>query len=128
MGSSGSGQLTDYPGSGRAKGNGSGGGNPPQSDRCERAFSTHLEDVEHYTYFKNHKSAPPIGTSLHIALQKRLVALTDGGEVVGSLPTQFNYLAACLESGYGYVGTVRDSSSGPPTAIVATDFAAVSPK
>jgi|WetSurMetagenome_2_1015567.scaffolds.fasta_scaffold267753_2 hypothetical protein len=128
MGSSGSGRLTDYPGSGKAKSKGAGGDGPLQSDRCARAFSTSLEDVEHCTYHQHHKSAPPVGTSLHIALQKRLVALTNAGEVVGSLPTQFNYLAACLEAGYGYVGQVRDSSNGPPAATVAADFAAVAPK
>jgi hypothetical protein len=131
MGTSGSGRLTDYPGSSKPKtngGDGEGGGGIPSADRCARAISANLEDVEHCTYFKTHKISPPLGTQLHIAHQKRLVAQTDAGEVVGNLPTRFNYLAACMEDGYTYVGKVRDSSNGPPIAIVAADFAAVSPK
>jgi hypothetical protein len=87
-----------------------------------------LEDIEHCAYFKNHKVSPPTGTRLSLAHAKRLVAQTDMGEIVGNLPTQFNYLAACMEDGYSYVGQVRDSNNGPPMATVAADFAAVPPR
>jgi hypothetical protein len=131
MGSSGSGRLTDYPGSSKSNdknGGGGAGGGKPQADRCARAISTALEDVEHSTYFKIHKTIPPAGTRLHVAQEKRIVAVTDEGEIVGNLPTQYNYLAACLTGGYTYVGQVRNASNGPPVATVAADFGAVAPK
>jgi hypothetical protein len=130
MGSGGSGRLTDYPGSGKsskgkAGGDAGGGGVPPQTDRCARAISTNLEDVEQSAYFKAHKACPPKDTRLQIAHQKRLVAQTDAGEVVGNLPTRFNYLADCIADGYSYVGYVRNSGNGPPVATVAADFTAM---
>ena len=131
MGSSGSGRFTDYPGTTKPKdagGSGEGGGSSGSGDRCARAFSTTLEDVEHCDYFKNHGSSPAVGTVLHVAHRKRVVAQTPSGEVVGNLATSLNYLAACLGDGYTYVGEVRNSSNGPPVAVVAVDFAAVPPK
>lgn len=129
MGSTGTGSFTDYPGSSRGKGKGGGGGDgeSPSPDRCARAFSTSLEDVEHGGYFKKHKAVPKVGTELRIARKKRLVAETVDGEVVGNIPTNLNYLSGCLEDGYTYVGTVRDSTTGP-VATVVVDFAPVPPK
>jgi hypothetical protein len=132
MGSRGSGRLTDYPGSGKSNGKtggdgGAGGSAPPQIDRCARAISANLEDVEQSAYFKAHKASPPKDTRLQIAHKKRLVAQTDTGEVVGNLPTRFNYLAACIQDGYSYTGYVRNSGNGPPIATVAADFTAVPP-
>jgi hypothetical protein len=131
MGSRGTGRLTDYSGSNRPKsktGGDGGGGSTPQVDRCSRAISANLEDIEQSSYFKKYKKSPAVGTRLQIAFNKRIVAQTDAGEVVGNLPTRFNYLAACIEDGYSYVGQVRSSSNGPPIAAVAADFAAVPPK
>src|ERR1700694_3556640 len=122
MGSSGSGRFSDYPGSSKEKE--SGGGGAAAGDRCARAFGTSLEDVEHCYYFKKHGTTPSVGTVLHVAHKKRMVAQTDSGEIVGNLPTSFNYLAACLKDGYTYVGQVRTSSVKGPVAVVAVDFAA----
>jgi hypothetical protein len=129
MGSTGTGSFTDYPGSskGKGKGGGSGGGGGETPDRCARAFSSSLEDVEHSEYFKNHKAVPKAGTELRVAKKKRLVAETKKGEVVGNLPTRLNYISGCLEEGYAYVGTVRDSAAGS-VAAVTVDFAPVPPK
>jgi hypothetical protein len=127
MGTTGSGKFTDYPGAKKPKKggeNGAGGG----GDRCAKAFSSALEDVEHCDFFKKHGASPAVGTVLHLAHKKRVVAQTSSGEVVGNLPTSLNYLAGCLRDGYTYVGTVRDSNNGPPVAIVAVDFAAMPPK
>jgi hypothetical protein len=130
MGSTGSGRFTDYPGTNKPKdaGGNEDGGEAVFGDRCARAFSATLEDVEHCDFFKGHGSSPTVGTVLHAAHKKRVVAQTASGEVVGNLPTSFNYLAACLGDGYTYVGKVRDSSNGPPVAVVAVDFAAVPPE
>ena len=115
MGSTGSGRFTDYP------------GEPGSDDKCEKAIAAKLEDVEQCEYYKKHGTVPTVGAVLELAHKKRVVAQTQSGEIVGNLPTQFNYLAGCLRQGYSYTGQVRDSKSGPPVAIVSADFGAVAP-
>ncbi|MAM73718.1 MAG: hypothetical protein CMO29_07940 [Tistrella sp.] len=122
MGSSGSGRLTDYPGSqskgtGNEVGSGASGG-----DRCGRAFSCILEEVELCSYFLKHKSAPPTNTILSIIHQRRLFAVDANGESVGALPTKFNYIADCIVAGFTYKGRVVTSSSTPFT-FISVDFA-----
>ena len=129
MGSSGSGNFSDYPGSSKSKPSGGDGGATSGDDRCERAFSVTLEDVEHCDYFKNNGSTcPTVNTVLQIAHKKRMVAQTTTGEIVGNLPTKFNYLAGCIRDGYTYTGRVRSSSATGAVAIVSADFAATAPK
>lgn len=144
VGSSGSGRLSDYPGSSRGTGGGGsggngggggsggggggasgGGGSGGYNDRCGQAFHVDLEDVEHSDYFKAHGTVPPVGTELRIAHRKRIVAETLQGESVGNIPTTHNYLADCLKDGRTYTGTVRVSAGGPPAASVSADFAPV---
>jgi hypothetical protein len=133
MGSTGSGSFTDYPGTTRVKdkkeqGTGGGDGGGSQPDRCDKAFSVSLEDIEHCDYFKQHKDVPKLNTQLRIAHKKRVVAETTSGETVGNIPTKLNYLAGCLKEGYTYIGTVRHSSNNASGAVVMADFAATSPK
>src|SRR5689334_5885300 len=126
MGSSGSGRISDYPGSSSDKSGSKGGGGGDPEDRCTRAFGTKLEDVEQSEYFKTHGNVPRLGTQLTIEHRKRMVVLTNsGGEVVGNLPTNLNYLASCIKDGWTYAGTVVMSSRGPPVATVSVDFAAI---
>lgn len=125
MGSSGSGRISDYPGTSSMNGDSGGGGQP--EDRCGRAFSVRLEDIEHSGHFKSAGSLPPPGETLHIRQRKRLVAETSAGQDVGNLPTSYNYLAACLKEGWAYTGTVTASANGPPVATIAADFAAIPP-
>ena len=119
MGSSGSGRFSDYPGTGGPK---AGSGGKGSDDRCARAFSVSLEDVEHSQYYSRTGGVPPVGIVLSIEHRKRIVAVTASGESVGNLPTSFNYLAECLAGGFKYVGHVTSSSAGP-TAILIVDFA-----
>lgn len=129
MGSSGSGRISDYPGSSKQPGGGSGpasgdgsGGTAPFSDRCARAVSVTLEDIEHCEYYTKHGAVPPVGEVLRIAQRKRVVAETEEGLTVGNLPTSHNYLAACLKDGWNYIGSIRSSSDGPPIANIIADF------
>lgn len=126
MGSSGSGKLSDYPGTSGGGGGGSqgGGGDQPPEDRCARAVSAVLEDIEHSDYYKAHGEPPPNGTDLEVRQAKRLIAVTSDGLSVGSLPTNLNYLAACMKDGWQYTGLVTNSESGPPTVTLTADFAA----
>ena len=130
MGSRGSGRISDYPGSSSSRqsgGPGSSNEEEPQ-DRCAKAFTARLEDVEQSAYYRAHGTTPPIGTTLEIVQHKRLVAQTTGGEDIGNLPTSFNYLASCMKDGWRYIGAVRSVASGPPAAIISVDFLATPPK
>ena len=127
MGSSGSGRISDYPGSsssGAGSGSGGAGGDGGAVDRCSRAFNTRLEDVESSPYYQAHGALPPLGTKVKVVQGKRIQAQTFDGEIIGNLPTSFNYLAACLKDGWTYVGSVQKWLSQPPVSTVAVDFVA----
>jgi hypothetical protein len=130
MGSSGSGRISDYPGSSSSSkaGGPDGSKNDGAQDRCAKAFSARLEDVEQSEYYQAHGKMPPIGTTLEVAQRKRLVAQTTDGKTIGNLPTSFNYLASCMKDGWIYVGTVLSIASGPPVATISVDFAATPSK
>ena len=129
MGSSGPSRISDYPGSSsRGKPAKPGGGNGySPTDRCARAFSARLEDVEQSDYYQAYKTTPPVGMKVEVAQRKRLVAQTLSGESIGNLPTSLNYLASCLKDGWHYFGTVQSVTSGPPVATISGDFAATPP-
>lgn len=121
MGSSGSGRISDYPGSSTSTGGG--GGTTGGSDRCAQAFAVALEDIEHCDFYKAGGAVPLPGQQLRIAHRKRIVAETDGGITVGNLPTSYNYLAGCLKDGWTYTGTVTASNGSAAVAAVSADFA-----
>lgn len=125
MGSSGSGNLSDYSKSPNVKtGGGGSSGGSGGVDKCGQAFSVGLEDVGTYPYHSSTGSVPPAGTVLTIAIRARVVALDPAGTAVGALPTRYNYLAACLQAGFNYSGVVTASSTGP-NPQVQVDFAAI---
>lgn len=122
MGSSGSGNLSDYSGKPKTgSGSGSSGGSSG-SDKCGQAFTASLEDVASHDYYVNNGSVPAVGTQLTIEVRRRVVAVA-GTESVGSLPTRLNYLARCLENGFTYTGIVTASSNGSNPQVQA-DFVA----
>ena len=114
MGSSGSGNFTDYSNnsSSSKKQGGSSG-----EDICERAFSTSLEDVDRSEYYVNYSTLPSAGTPIKITLNKRLQAVTEKNEVIGNLPTSYNYLANCMKNGFNYGGQVISSKTKPIATI-----------
>jgi len=130
MGSSGSGRISDYPGSSSAGGAGQAGGGHGDAapDRCNKALSARLEDVEQSEYYTVHRSLPPVGTQLQIEQRKRIVAVTASGESIGNLPTSLNYLAACMKAGWRYGGAVRSVAGTLPVVTVSADFIAIAPK
>lgn len=126
MGSTGSGRFTDYSGAstpGTSSGSGGGGGSSG-NDKCQQAFSCTLEEVAQCDYLTLTGSLPPKGASLILVLQGRLFARTANGYNVGALPTSFNYLAACMESGVKYAGVIRVSSNVPVPSVT-VDFAPI---
>lgn len=123
MGSTGSGNLSDYSGSGPKGGEaGDGGGGASGDDRCERAFSCSLEEVERCDFFGAVGGVPEPGTTLTIEQRGRLFAIDANGQSVGALPTKFNYLADCINAGFSYEGRVV-ASTGSPMTSVSVDFA-----
>lgn len=123
MGSTGSGSFSDYPGSRpRGGGQGTGGGGASGDDRCARAFSCTLEEVEHCDYFSASGGVPPVNTALSVEQRGRLFAVDAGGQTVGALPTEFNYLADCMAAGFTYEGRVNVSARAP-VASISVDFA-----
>lgn len=120
MGSSGSGNFTDYSNTNRPSGTGSTGGTSG-NDPCRQAFSVSLEEVAQCDFFVSNGAVPSTSTVLSLVFERRIFAVTESGIQVGALPTQFNYLAACLRDGVSYVGIVTDSNL-QPFPFVTADF------
>ena len=120
MGSTGTGSFSDYPGSlgGRPENGGAGGsGGGGSGDNCEKEISgVMLEDVANCEYFLSHESVPRAGTQ--VQARKKLVRgrvaveTTVNCEVVGYVPTKYNYLRACMTDGWQYSGNVAEASGG----------------
>lgn len=118
MGSTGSGNFTDYPGNKHAVAGVTGG--ESTLDACEKAVITRLEDVATSEYYQKYGLVPPIGTKIIISFASRIVAVDKDGVVIGNLPTAYNYLLRCLNQGYQYEGEVSSSSDSPiPTVQIA---------
>lgn len=117
MGSTGSGSFTDYsdrkPSSENADDGGSSGKDP-----CGQAFNTSLEEVSRCSYLINNGIVPPRGTSVRVRFNGiRLSVETEIGEEIGFLPTKYNYIKVCMDSGLNYVGSVNSSSLVPTPAV-----------
>lgn len=114
MGSTGSGNFTDY--------QGYSGNNPKQGgtsfdDVCERAFRTELEDIDTSEYYVANNNLPIINSEVIISFNgQRIVALLNNQEI-GNLPTKYNYLRRCMES-YTYSGIVSNTSTEPINSII----------
>ncbi len=122
MGSTGSGRLSDYT---RFRGAVKGvTGGEDLINKCDRAVATVLEDVETCDYYKKNGHVPAKGTYVKIALQTRLVAVDEKGNVIGHLPTEYNYLLECLNDGYQYEGEVSGSFETPVPSV----YIAVTPQ
>jgi hypothetical protein len=124
MGSSGTGNFSDYPGSSggsKSKGNGASQGQSGDHNRCENNLTVNLEEVSSCAYYKNHKSVPPEQTDVNV-ISKLVggrigVQVTTDNELVGYLPTEYNYLLQCMKQGYSYNGTVTSSALKPTPRI-----------
>ncbi|BDD85945.1 hypothetical protein [Desulfofustis limnaeus] len=125
MGSSGSGNFSDYPGTKAVEvaGEGSGmAGGESGIDKCKQAFHVLLDDVGNCDFYSQFNNVPAVGDQLGIIFDmKRVFAVDVNGVKVGALPTSFNYLVACLKDGVTYVGLVSSSASSPVPTLAA-DF------
>lgn len=122
MGSSGSGNFSDYSGShggssGGEGGGAAGGGSNPNTDRClEDIEGVRIQEIENSEYYKSHGAIPRQGTKVVVRsnlLDGRIAVETkSGNEVIGLLPTKLNYLRRCIEQGHSYSGEISESSGG----------------
>ncbi len=122
MGSTGSGSFSDY--DHKSKGNSNQGAFSGE-DKCARAFSTLLEEVQNCEFFGATANVLPAGTAVSITFDSPRLAVQDNMNVIiGYLPTKFNYLLACMESGITYSGMVS-SSTLIPLASVSVDISPI---
>ena len=121
MGSSGSGNFSDYPGN-QPQSNWRNGGSSGD-DNCNRAFSTRLEDVSRCVYFRKHGQVPPVESVVNIIFNGVRISVVDAvGDEIGFLPTTYNSLILCMENGFSYGGSVnRSANSAVP--VVEVDIA-----
>ncbi len=120
MGSTGTSRLTDYSG-GKSKKKSKGTsssetGGAPGHDPCTNSFTTKLEDVARSQYYAINKALPANGTRIEVKLSGRLVVYTAEGDL-GFLPTQYNYLAGCINRGFKYRGSVVSTATTPVPTI-----------
>lgn len=115
MGSTGSGTLSDYSNfRGAIQGVTGGKG---LVNKCEKAVSTILEDVENCDYYKKNGNVPAKGTYVKVAFKTRIVAVDENDDVIGYLPTEYNYLLECLTDGFQYEGEVSGSFDTPLISV-----------
>lgn len=115
MGSTGSGRLSDYTRF-RAAVKGVTGGED-LVNKCERAVATVLEEVETCDYYKKYGKVPSKGAFIKIVLKTRIASVDENGDVIGYLPTEYNYLLDCLTDGYIYEGEVAGSFDTPVPSV-----------
>ena len=135
MGSSGSGKFGTYHvGNGKGAGDsetgigggigGSVGGGTGEIECPSTIENIRLEDIATSEYFVKNQSLPPSGdhVNLHTAIHKgRLVVkATSSEEIIGNLPTQYNYLINCIKKGINYTGVVIASGEKPVPFVVVT--------
>lgn len=81
-----------------------------------------LEDVAISDYYLSHKSLPNAGVSVNISDTihngRLVVVLTSTGEILGNLPTQYNYLVKYINRGINYIGAVDSSGVNPIPFLV----------
>jgi hypothetical protein len=104
MGSGGTGRPRDYDPSGPA-------------DRCADPLpDIPLEEVATSDYYRRVRTVPPRGTGVRLRTELvsgRLgVEVADTGELLGLIPTPYNFLRACIARGYRYDGAVTSSAAG----------------
>ena len=111
MGSTGSGNFSDYKQS-QPKNN---QGGESGEDKCGKAFSSKLEEVQNCQYYDNHDDVPPLETVVIIAFNGQRLTVVDvnTNEEIGYLPTKFNFLKVCLDDGFNFTGVVSASSTEP---------------
>jgi len=114
MGSTGSGNFTDYQG---FSGNNPKQGGESNENMCEKAFRTELEDVDTSEYYNSKGHLPKVNSEIDIEFNGHRIVATINGQEIGNLPTKYNYLRKCMNE-YTYSGIVSNISSHPINSII----------
>lgn len=122
MGTSSHGDLGDYPGGHPERTGSAGSGQRDADDVCARRIEdAELEEVERCAFFEGHGALPPVGTDVVVVREQNsgrpAAATISAREIIGLLPADYNYLVACLESGYSYAGVVTLATPSNPAII-----------
>jgi hypothetical protein len=100
------------------------GGKSSEIDCPLNIESIRLEDVATSEYYVNNRILPsagePVVLSSTIYKGRLVVKITTSGEIIGNLPTQYNYLKNCIDRGMNYTGRVLSSGTNPVPFIVVT--------
>jgi hypothetical protein len=124
MGSTGTGNFSDYSGGGSSGGK-SGpkqqGGSSGTSDCTKPIKGLQLEDVERSAYFRAHGAVPRKGVAVVVSTKLKdgrlSVETLASREIIGLLPTRLNYLTGCMAKGHRYEGTVTASTLSPLASV-----------
>jgi hypothetical protein len=124
MGSSGSGSFSDYSkkpskksgtnghGSQKGSGGGASGGASGENDCAKAIGDISLEEVVRCEYYEKHSDVPRVSTHVRVRdvlVEHRIGIENNKGELLGYLPTEYNYLVGCMKEGYSYAGLVKSS-------------------
>jgi hypothetical protein len=127
MGSSGSGNFSDYSSTPAKKrsskkkpskggGGGSSGGASGKDPCSQPIVGIGLDEVGRSEYYAANKALPAAGSSVFVRkklFHGRIAVENDQHQVIGLLPTQYNFLIGCVNDGYSYQGSVNSSSTTP---------------
>jgi hypothetical protein len=135
MGSTGSGSFGNYrvgnngdsevvckgEGSGTTGGTGKGTG---EIECPKKITNISLEDVATSEYYMQHRALPVAGEAIHLRNKvhngRLVVEKKDTKEILGNLPTQYNYLINCIKKDVHYSGVVISADNTPIPFIVVT--------
>lgn len=129
MGSSGTGRFGNYPGGngGSISANGQNGisGGGVGEIECPMVIEhIRLEDVAVSEYYVNNNALPDqndgVALSNRIFNGRLVVTSALSNEIIGNLPTRYNYLINCINRGVNYSGRVISSGISPVPFVVVT--------
>lgn len=132
MGSTGSGRFGNYniggadAGIAATKGSSSGGigGGVGEIECPDIIENIRLEDVATSEYYSVHRSLPAAGTAVQLRNRifdgRLVVEAADTHEIIGNLPTGYNYLLNCIKRGKRYHGGVIATNNVPVQFVVVT--------
>jgi hypothetical protein len=98
-------------------------GSSGEIDTCDIPLpNVRLEEIAQSEYYSVTTGVPPVGTAVKVRRKlvggRIAVETTSQQQSIGFLPTQHNYLLACLESGRKYKGKVTASAASPVPRVV----------
>lgn len=81
-----------------------------------------LEDVPFSEYYKKYNDVPAKGEKVKLRNTlnngRLVVELVSTNEIIGNLPTEYNYLFNCVRNGKVYIGEINSSGISPIPYVV----------